>query len=157
LNLSEYSQGQRGFILDERMDYFPSSTGNAGIYDKDRYVGVYPLYYVSYDDMETKIPFAEKFVWARDNDQALYNELVKLIEKTNTGYYFNTNRLSNYYSANISITKEIGDFASISFNAINFLNNMGLITSSNNHSESSLYGSSYIPRFYYGLSLTIKI
>jgi hypothetical protein len=155
-NLSEYSQGRRGFILNNRDDFFPSET-NASIYNQDKYIGLYPLYYVSYDDMETKIPFAEKFAWARDHDEVLFRELVKLVVKTNTDYYFNANRLSAYYSANISITKEIGDIAAISFNATNFTNNMQLVNSSDRGFQSTIFNSSYIPKFYYGLSLKIKI
>jgi hypothetical protein len=155
-NLSEYGDATRSFILDSRNDYFPSASQN-GIYNTNSYVGLYPLYYISYDDMDTQIPFAEKFAWAKENDPALYNELSKLVVKTNTDYYFNANRISAYYSANISITKEIGDIATISFYARNFLNNMQLIKSSNNNTESSIYGSSYIPGFYYGLSLKIKM
>jgi len=156
-NLSEYSGGQLGFALDGRENYFPSADHPNRIYNSDRYVAVYPLYYTTYDDMDTKIPFAETFAWAKENDQALYNELARLVEKSNTDYYFNAERLSAYYSANISITKEIGDRASITFNAINFLNNLQSIRYSSRNVESSIYETSYIPKFYYGLSLKIKI
>jgi outer membrane cobalamin receptor len=156
LNLSEYDGAARGFPLDARDDYF-ATAATTEIYDNDRYVGLYPLYYVSYDDMNTRIPFAEKFAWARDNDRTLYNELAKLVVKSNTDYYFNTNSLSPYYSANINITQEIGKYASISFNARNFLNNMQLVRSSATGFKVTVYESSYIPRFYYGLSLTLKL
>ncbi|MDR2472105.1 MAG: TonB-dependent receptor [Tannerella sp.] len=157
-NLSEYADGSpRGFILDAREDYFPSSGSYSGIYNQDRYVGFYPLYYTMYEDTDTRIPFAEKFLWARDNDRSLYNELAKLVVKTNTDYYFNDNRLSAYWSANINITKEMGDRASISFQARNFLNNLQTVTSSNRNSTVSVYRTSYIPTFYYGLSLTVKL
>jgi outer membrane cobalamin receptor len=156
-NLSEYSGGQRSFALDDRAGYFPANDNPSGIYNSDRYTGIYPLYYTSYEDMNTKIPFAEKFAWARDNDQELYNELAKLVGKSNTDYYFNANTLSAYYSANISVTKEIGDHVSMTFNAINFLNNTQLIRSGNRDSETTIYGTSYIPKFYYGLTLRIKI
>ncbi|MDR0542360.1 MAG: hypothetical protein LBH19_09155, partial [Dysgonamonadaceae bacterium] len=69
----------------------------------------------------------------------------------------NANTLSAYYSANISVTKEIGDHVSMTFNAINFLNNTQLIKSGDRDSEVTIYGSSYIPKFYYGLTLRIKI
>jgi hypothetical protein len=155
--LSEYQGKVRGFAIDRDNTYFPSANQPEEIYNSDRYIALYPLYYVSFDDMNTLIPFAEKFEWARDNDRTLYNELAKLVQSTNTGYYFNAARLSSYYSANISITKEIGDFASISFYALNFTNNMQRVKSSDTGLESSIYGSSYIPAFYYGLSLKLKI
>jgi hypothetical protein len=154
--LSEYSSGQRGFALDGNADYFPSENGN-DIYEGNRFVGVYPLYYVSYDDIQTKIPFAEKLKEAKENDTELYNELVKMVLKSNNDYYFNPDRLSDFFFANISITKEIGNFASISFNANNFINSMQRVHSSWSDTKSSLYRSIYIPNFYYGLSLRVML
>jgi hypothetical protein len=155
--LSEYEGKARGFALDGRDSYFPAADRPGNIYNTDRYVAVYPDYYVSYEDMNTLIPFAEKFAWAKENDLPLYRELAKLVVTSNTDYFFNAARLSGYYSANISITKEIGDIASLSFNATNFTNNMQLVKSSDTGIQSTIFGSSYIPRFYYGLSLRIKI
>src|SRR5690606_17840875 len=71
-NLSEYSQGSRGFVLDNRDDYFPSES-QKDIYAGDHLIGVYPDYYVSLDDLNTIIPLAEKFRFARTNDPFLYN------------------------------------------------------------------------------------
>jgi outer membrane cobalamin receptor len=154
--LSEYSGGSRSFPIDSRDSYVPSSTVT-DIYAGNQYVAMYPLYYISLDDMGTKIPFAEKFLWAKENDQALYNELAKMVNKTPYNYSFNANKYSDYFSANISLTKEIGDQVSISFQANNFFNNMGTVTSSWTGNESSLYGSSRIPPFYYGLSMRVKL
>jgi hypothetical protein len=154
-NLSEYDGSERGFVINSTADFFGDDTN---IYGKDRYVAVYPLYYSTWDDPSTKIPFAEKFKWAKDNDTDLYNELSKLVTKTNTDYYFNPNRISAYYAANISVTKEIGDFASLSFYANNFINSMSRVTHSDSNTEISLYKQNfYIPKFYYGLSLRIKL
>ncbi len=155
-NLSEYNGQTRGFVLDSKDLYAPSRT-QSDIYAGNQYIGVYPLYYTSYEDMNTQIPFAEKFAWAKDNDKALYNELAKLVLKSNTNYYFNPSKISAYFSANIGITKEIGKYVSITFDAKNFLNNMGLVKYSQSGTESSLFDSSLIPSFYYGLSLKIKI
>ena len=83
--------------------------------------------------------------------------MAKLVVRTNYAYLMNPNNLSSYYSANLSVTKEIGDHVSVSFYANNFLNNMGKVKSSQTGIESSLFGSGYIPSFYYGLSLRIKI
>ncbi|MGC3979229.1 MAG: hypothetical protein QM751_13960 [Paludibacteraceae bacterium] len=48
--------------------------------------------------MNTLVPFAEKFLWAKDNDKALYNDLSKMVIKTNYDYIFNANKYSDYFS-----------------------------------------------------------
>jgi len=154
-NLSQSGTGSRGFVLDSRDQYVPSAA-QSDIYGGDRFVGVYPDYYVSLDNLNEKIPFGEKFLWAKDNDVALYNELAKMVVKTNTNYYFNENKFSAFYSANIGVTKEIGRFASISFNATNFNVNMAMVKSTERGASSSLYDSSIIPSLYYGASLRLK-
>ncbi|MDR3132699.1 MAG: TonB-dependent receptor [Prevotellaceae bacterium] len=162
-NLSEYSQGERGFAVDNRSDDTPAA--DPARYNTGRYVAVYPLYYTSWDDMETKIPFAEKFIWAKANRkqdpvaESLYNALSSLIEYTNTNYYFNADRLSAYYSINLSVTKELGDLASLMFSATNFTNNAQPVTSSASGAQTSIYnhGRRLIPQFYYSLSLKIKL
>ncbi|RWU10758.1 carboxypeptidase-like regulatory domain-containing protein [Pedobacter chitinilyticus] len=155
-NLSEQRNGKRGFVLDGK-DAYEASTALLGIYGGNHFVGLYPDYYTSLNDPSTKIPFTEKLVWAKANDPALYNELAKMIVKTPTNYYFNKNTLSNYYSANFAITKEIGRFATLSFFANNFFNNMAKVRSTWNSSESSLFNSSYIPDFNYGATLKLKL
>lgn len=152
--LNEFGDGARGFVLEEAGDYFGVSTD---IYGKNKYVAVYPLYYTTWEEPETKIPFAEKFAWAKENDTALYNELAKLVIKSNTAYYFNPNRISSSFAANINLTKEIGDIASVTFFAKNFFHNTGKISSSQTGLESSLFNSSYVPKFYYGLSVRLKL
>ncbi|ADV43136.1 TonB-dependent receptor domain-containing protein [Bacteroides helcogenes] len=154
-SLSEYSDGSsRGIALENAGNYF---SNDPSLYGRDKYVAVYPLYYSTWEEPNIQIPFAEKFAWAKENDTALYNELAKLVVKSNTSYYFNPNRISSYFSANINLTKEIGDFASISFYATNFFNHMGRVKSSQTGLESTLYNSSYIPQFYYGLSVKLKL
>lgn len=152
--LSEYSHGNRAFALENAGDFFGQ---DYDIYDRDKYVASYPLYYSTWEEPNVKIPFAEKFAWAKENDTALYTELTKLVVKSNTAYYFNANRISSYFSASLNVTKEIGDIASISFYATNFFNNMGMVKASQTGLESSLYNSSYIAKFYYGLSLRLKL
>jgi hypothetical protein len=158
-NLSEYSGGARGFAIDNRGDNFPAA--DPSIYNTDRYVALYPLYYTTYDDMETRIPFAEKFAWAYANDRPLYNELSKLVVSSNTDYYFNAAKKSAYYFVNLSVTKELGDWASLSFSAVNFTNNAMRVTSSDNNTQNSIYNTSsstgLIPAFYYSLSLRLKL
>ena len=86
-----------------------------------------------------------------------YNDLCNLVVKSNTPYVLNPNRISAYYSANLSITKEIGDHVCLSFYANNFLNNMNTVHSSQTNLDMSLFSSSYIPSYYYGLSLRLKL
>jgi hypothetical protein len=155
-NLCEYPE-QPAFALESSEAHFPAADNPDQIYNSDRIIAAYPLYYVTYDDMNTKIPFAEKFRWAKDNDPALFNELARLILRSNTDYYFNDNRISAYCSANINVTKEIGNFASLSFHAANFTNNLRQVKTSAANQRQSLFRSSYIPYFYYGLSLKIKV
>lgn len=153
-NLSEYSDGQmRGRLLDDADDFVGSEES---LYNKNSYVAIYPEYYTSWEDPNTKIPFLEKFLWAKENDKELYNELTRLVVKSNTGYYFNENRISNYFAANFNLTKEIGKVASVTFYARNFFYNMGKVKSSQTGLESSLFDSGYIPKFYYGLSLRLR-
>jgi len=77
--------------------------------------------------------------------------------RSNYAYTMNANRISSYYSANLSITKEIGDHVSVSFYANNFFNTMRKVSSSQTGLESSLFASGYVPSYYYGLSLRLKI
>lgn len=155
-NLSEGPSGRRGFVLDNKELYTPSES-KSDIYAGNQFIGLYPEYYTSLDDLSARIPFAEKFLWAKTNDPVLYNELAKMVVKTNTDYYFNDSKTSAYFSANVGVTKEIGRFATITFNATNFISNMGKVRSSANNSTSSLFGSTKIPGFYYGLSLRLKL
>lgn len=155
-SLSEFGGLQRGFVLDSREDFFPSTT-QTDIYAGNQYVGLYPDYYISFDDMNTKIPFAEKFRWAKENDIELYNNLARLVEKTSYNFTFNPSKISAYFSANINVTKEIGDVASVSFYAKNFVNNMSLTKDSQREYEQTLYNSGKIPPFQYGLTLRLKL
>ena len=152
--ISELDGAVRGIALNSQADYvgtpFDSNTEN-------KYIAVYPEYYSTWDNPDEKIPFAEKFLWAKDNDPTLYNDLCNLVVKSNTPYTMDPNRISAYYSANLSITKEIGDHVSISFYANNFFNNMKTVHSSQTDLNTSLFSSSYIPSYYYGLSLRLKL
>lgn len=153
--LSKYKGKTLAFNLDDKNDFLPSNT-KQDLYAGNSPTAIYPLYYTTYDDPDTKIPFAEKFLWARDNDKNLYNELCKLVNKNGFSRTFNPNRLSAYYSANISVTKEIGRFVSVSFNAINFLNSLQKVHEKKWNRDVSVFDN-YVPSFYYGMSLKIKL
>ena len=152
--LSEFEDGTRGIVLADKNDYTGKSYDGSS---ENQYVAIYPEYYSTWDNPNERIPFAEKFLWAKENDPTLYNDLTKLVVRTNYPYMMNPNRISSYYSANLSITKEIGDHVSLSFYANNFLNNMKTVHSSQTDLETSLFSSSYIPSYYYGLSLRLKL
>ncbi len=152
--LSELPGTTRGVALAEKSDLFGTPYEGHG---SNQYFALYPEYYSTWDEPDKLIPFAEKFTWAKDNDPTLFNDLSKLIVRTNYAYTMNPNSLSSYYSANLSVTKEIGDHVSISFYANNFFNNMKKVHSSQTDLETSLFSSGYIPNYYYGLSLRLKI
>ena len=151
--LSEYEDGSRGYVLASNADYFGTPYDGTS---ENKFLAVYPEYYTTWDNPSELIPFAEKFAWAKENDPALYSDLSKLVVRSNYAYVMNPNRISSYYSANLSVTKEIGDHVSVSFYANNFLNNLRTVHSSQTDLETSLFGSSYIPSYYYGLSLRLK-
>ena len=152
--LSEFDDAMRGVVLADKSSY----TGTP--YDgtsENQYVAIYPDYYSTWDNPDERIPFAERFLWAKDHDATLFSDLSKLVVRSNYPYVMNPNRISSYYSANLSITKEIGDHVSVSFYANNFFNNMQTVHSSQTDLETSLFASSYIPTYYYGLSLKLKL
>ena len=153
-SLSELSNGIRGVALADKSDFFGTPYDSNS---EDQNVAIYPVYYSTWENPSERIPFAEKFLWARDNDPALYNELTKLVQKTNYAYVLNPDRLSAYYSANLTVTKELGDHVSLSFYANNFFNNLRKVHSSKTGQDTSLFSSSYIPSYYYGLALKLKI
>ena len=152
--LSEFDDAMRGVVLADKSSY----TGTP--YDgtsENQYVAIYPDYYSTWDNPDERIPFAERFLWAKDHDATLFSDLSKLVVRSNYPYVMNPNRISSYYSANLSITKEVGDHVSVSFYANNFFNNMQTVHSSQTDLETSLFASSYIPTYYYGLSLKLKL
>ena len=153
-SLSELSSGTRGIVLEQAADYFGQPYDGT---TENKIIALYPEYYSTWDNPQEKITFADKFLWARDNDQTLYNDLAKLVVRSNYPYTMNVDRLSSYYSANLSVTKEIGNHVSLSFYANNFFNTMKKVHSSKTNEDTSLFSSSYVPSYYYGLSLRLKI
>ena len=153
-SLSERLDGSpRSYALADKTDLL-SYLPDASIYDGECYTVFFPDTYSSFDD-PTKRPFLEDLLKAREEDPQKYADMTKLIVSGTTyNYIFLKDYISPYFSANFSVTKEIGDMASISFYANNFFNNMGQVYSSKTGNYSSV--TSYIPRFYYGLTLRLK-
>ena len=152
-SLSELTDGPRGYMLEEGEGY----TGLPYDGTENKFVVVYPEYYATWQQPDVLLPFAERFVWAQENDPQLYSDLSQLVVRSNYAYTMNPNRLSASYSANLSVTKEIGDHVSVSFYANNFFNTMRRVHSSQTDLDTSLFGSGYVPSYYYGLSLRLKI
>lgn len=152
--LSEYKDGTRGYVVDESSQYFGTPYDGKS---ENKTIVVFPEYYSTWNNPDERIPFYERFLWARDNDRNLYNDLAQLVVRSNYPYTMNPNRLSAFWSANLSVTKEIGDHVSVSFYANNFFNTMSRVHSSQTDLDTSLFGSGYVPSFYYGLSLRLKI
>ena len=158
--LSEKADGSaRSYVVRDRADIL-STTGES-IYDGNNFTVLYPEYYSTADDPDTKKNYLEDLRWAKANDMQMYNDLSRLAVTTNYIWHFGQDYISPYFSANLSVTKEIGDLASISFYANNFFNNLGQVRSSKTGEYTSVGGGAfannrYIPGFFYGLSLRLK-
>ena len=153
-SLSQNADGsERSKVITDRNDLL--SITDDSIYTGPCYTVTWPEYYSSYDD-PTLRPFGEALVAAnRAGDKELYNDLAELVVDNKTyNYTFLADKISPYFCANISVTKEIGDLASISFYANNFFNNNAMVYSTKTGNWSSVSG--YIPKFYYGLTLRLK-
>lgn len=154
-SLSEMSGGSRSFAVDNVGETFYNGTGS--IYDGNHFAVMYPLYYTTFDDPDTQIPFAETYAWAYENDKTLYNDLTKMVKTTSRRYHFKKSSISPYFSANINVSKEIGKRFKLTFYANNFLNTMARVKYSQEDIERTLLNSSLVPTFSYGLSLNIKL
>ena len=153
LALSEIDGAERARVMADRsklLELLPDQS----IYSGNNFTVVFPEYYESIEQPGVQVPYLEKLRWAKANDPALYNDLARLAVTSNYLYIFNEDYISPYFCANFSITKELGDIASLSFYANNFFNNMGQVFSTKTGNYSSV--SSYIPSFYYGLTLRLK-
>jgi hypothetical protein len=158
--LSERGDGSvRSHVVKDRSDIL--STTDESIYAGDNFVVFYPDYYTTVDDPHTKRDYLGDLKWAKKNDPQMFSDLSRLASVTNFIYQFGEDWISPFFSANISVTKEIGDLASVSFYANNFFNNLGQVKSSKTGQYTFLGGSPfsngrYIPGFFYGLSVRMK-
>ena len=136
-NLSEYNGTAYAFTVTE--DGNTPTGGN--IYDGNSYTAVYP---VSYMDLDGNV---HPFTAAEAADPAFAN----LIMKSGNAYTFAQDGYGMYMSANLSITKEIGDHVSLSFFANNFTNSRPYVKS-----LATGVGAIFTPAFYYGLTCRLK-
>ena len=136
-NLSQYNGKDYAYTVSET-DKTPTG-GN--IYQDNSYTAIRP---VSYMDLDGNVhPFTD----AEAADPAFAN----LIIKSANAYTFAQDGYGAYMSANLSITKEIGDHVSLSFFANNFTNSRPYVVS-----MATGVGAIFTPAFYYGLTCRLK-
>jgi hypothetical protein len=136
-NLSQYNGADYAFTVSET-DNNPTG-GN--IYDGKSYTAIYP---VSFMDLDGNVhPFTAA--------QAADPDFANLILKSGNIYTFAQDGYGMYMSANLSITKEIGDHVSLSFFANNFTNSRPYVKS-----MATGVGAIFTPAFYYGLTCRLK-
>ena len=112
------------------------------IYDGNSYTAVYPQAYMDLDG--TVHPWTAEC--------AANPELQRLILRSGNIYTFAPDGYNPYFSANLSVTKEIGKHVSLSFFANNFTNSRRFVTS-----RATGVSAIFTPNFYYGLTCRIKL
>jgi len=136
-NISQYQGADYAYTVNESDN---KATGG-NIYDGNSYTAIRP---VSYMDLDGNVhPFTD----AEAADPAFAN----LILKSANAYTFARDGYGAYMSANLSITKEIGDHVSLSFFANNFTNSRPYVKS-----MATGVGAIFTPAFYYGLTCRLK-
>ena len=136
-NLSEYDGKTYAFTVSEDSN---NPTGG-DIYDGKSYTAIHP---VKYMDLEGNV-----LDWTEDC--ASNPDLARLVIRSGNIYTFAKDGYDPYFSANLSITKEIGDHVSLSFFANNFTNSRRYVTS-----YATGVSAIFTPAFYYGLTCRLK-
>jgi outer membrane receptor for ferrienterochelin and colicin len=137
-NLSEYNGGEYAFNSSEDSN---DPTGGS-IYDGGRYATIWPVAYMGLDGQTH--PFTAT--------EAADPRFQYLILKSGNAYTFSPDGYDPYFSANLNVTKEIGNHVSLSLNVVNF-------TKARPYVKSHANGVStvFTPNFYYGLTCRIKL
>ncbi len=137
LRRSQYTSS-RAFTVDAA-----SNTPTGGnIYDGNSYTAVYPQAYMDLNGVVR--PWTE--------ESAANPDLQRLILRSGNMYTFAPDGYDPYFSANLSVTKEIGKHVSLSFFANNFTNSRRFVTS-----YATGVSAIFTPNFYYGLTCRIKL
>lgn len=136
-NISEYKGKEYAFNVSESSN---AQTGGS-IYNGDSYTAIWPVAYLDLNNEMHPFTSAEA-----ENPEFSY-----LIRKSGNAYTFAADGYDPYFSANINITKEIGDHVSLSLNAINFTNSRPYVKS-----HATGVSVLFTPDFYYGLTCRIK-
>lgn len=105
-NLTYYNGNEWAYLVDENGNKLNRSVYN----QKEYYSGVWPVAYMGFDGK------VKPFTQAQANDP----RFAWLIGRSNTIYTYAQDGTGAYFMANVSITKEIGDIASLSFYVNNF-------------------------------------
>lgn len=136
-NISQYDGKDYAYTVNQNDN---NPTGE-DIYGGDSYTAIRP---VSYIDLDGNVrPFTD----AEAADPAF----ARLILKSANAYTFARDGYGPYMSANLSITKEIGDHVSMSFFANNFTNSRPYVKS-----LATGVPAIFTPDFYYGLTCRLK-
>lgn len=136
-NLSRY-QGKE-YAYNVNADGVESIGGS--IYGSNNYTAIRPVKYM--DENGDVHDFTDK----EASDPAFAN----LIIKSGNAYTFSQDGYGAYLSANLSVTKEIGDHVSLSFFANNFTNSRMYVTS-----KATGVSAIFTPALYYGLTCRLK-
>ncbi len=135
-NLSEYMG--REYAINTDQDGNP--TGGS-VYEGGHYTSIWPIAYL---DLEgRRHPFTEA-------DRAK-TEFQALRITSSNAYSFDRDGYDPYFSANLSVTKEIGDHVSVSLYANNFTNSRPFVAS-----YATGIKAVFTPEFYYGLTVRVK-
>ncbi len=140
LNRWQYSSEYNGEEYAFNSDEYGNPTGGS-IYDGDSYTTIYP---VKYMDTNGRI---YDFKESDATNPAFSN----LIRTSSNAYTFSAGGYDPYFSANLSVTKEIGDHVALSFYANNFTHSRKAVTS-----YSTGVSAIFTPSFYYGLTCRLK-
>lgn len=111
------------------------------IYKSGNYTAIRPVKYM--DENGVVHDFTDK--------EAADPAFANLIIKSGNAYTFAQDGYGAYFSANLSVTKEIGDHVSLSFFANNFTNSRKFVTS-----KATGVSAIFTPAFYYGLTCRLK-
>lgn len=136
-NLSRYQVKEYAYNVNA--DGVESIGGS--IYGSNNYTAIRPVKYM--DENGDVHDFTDK----EASDPAFAN----LIIKSGNAYTFSQDGYGAYLSANLSVTKEIGDHVSLSFFANNFTNSRMYVTS-----KATGVSAIFTPAFYYGLTCRLK-
>lgn len=107
----------------------------------DGYPAVWPVRYTGLDGVSR--PFTET--------EAADDAFSRLLLRSGNIYTLFQDGYDPYFSANLSVTKEIGDHVSFSFFANNFTNSRKFV-----RSKATGAGAIFTPDFYYGLTCRLK-
>ena len=152
-SLSETMNGEELAKVISNISDKLSTTGES-IYAGDNYVVLYPRYYSTHNDPTLREYLPDLLAARESGNTKLYTDLSYLAYSTSYLYTFVDDYFSPFFSANFSVTKEIGELASVSFYANNFFNNRAQVWSSKSRTYYSV--ANYIPKYYYGLTLRLK-